>query len=316
MAQTYRAHNRPSPIHDNEGKLAFILQQQLKGYKNKDASCKPQKALTPKILQFLHQNTLTVTNRACGELANGTFFFAMHSCEYTKTMDERHTKLLCLQNLRFYHDRKELPHSHPKLHLADCIAITFEFQKNDECNATVMMHWTRDLTLGPVKAWATIVCRILSYEGTGPDTPVNTVHLENGMMIKVTSKMLLNRIHAAISFFGEAELGYSMGDVGTHLIRSGAAMAMYLAGVPVFTIMLIGHWSSDAFLHYIHCQVQEFSAGVSSRMLLSHDFFTIPDVTHHEDPRTRGHSHNFTVHSNFGPDAQCWASAPAFALHY
>ena len=51
VAQTYRAHNRPSPLHNDEGKLAFILQrQQLKGYKNKDASCKPQKALTPKIL--------------------------------------------------------------------------------------------------------------------------------------------------------------------------------------------------------------------------------------------------------------------------
>ena len=28
-------------------------------------------------------------------------------------------------------------------------------------------------------------------------------------------------------------------DIGTHSIRSGAAMAMYLAGVPTFTIMMI-----------------------------------------------------------------------------
>ena len=257
----------------------------------------------PKILQFLHWNTLTVIDWACGKLADGAFFFAMHSCEYTKTTGELRTKFLCQQNLRFYCDRKELPHLHPKLHLTDCIAITFEFQKNDERNATVTMHRTRDPTLGPVKAWAAVIRHILSYDGTGPDTPVNTVHLENGTMIEVTSKMLLKQICAAISFFGEAELGYSMGNVGTHSIRSGAAMAMYLARVPVFTIMLIGCWSSDAFLHYIHCQVQEFSAGVSSRMLLSHDFFTIPDVAHHEDPRTRGHSHNFTAHSNFGPDA-------------
>eukprot|EP00978_Attheya_sp_CCMP212_P021308 scaffold62029_cov65-Attheya_sp.AAC.1 len=43
-------------------------------------------------------------------------------------------------------------------------------------------------------------------------------------------------------------------DIGTHSIRSAAAMAMYLAGVPVFTIMLIGRWSRDAFLHYIRRQ--------------------------------------------------------------
>ena len=157
VAQTYRAHNCPSPIHDDEGKLAFLLQHQLKGYKNTDASCKPQKALMPKILHFLHHNTLTKINRACGELADGAFFFAMCSCEYLKTTGECHMKLLCLRNLQFYRDKKELHHSHPNLHLADCIAITFEFQKNDEHDATVMMHRTLDLMLGPIKAWAAMV---------------------------------------------------------------------------------------------------------------------------------------------------------------
>ena len=59
VAQTYRAHNCPSPIHDDEGKLTFLLQSQLKGYKNNDASCKRQKAFMPNILHFLHWNTWT-----------------------------------------------------------------------------------------------------------------------------------------------------------------------------------------------------------------------------------------------------------------
>ena len=49
---------------------------------------------------------------------------------------------------------------------------------------------------------------------------------------------------------------------------------MYLSGIPVFTIMLIGRWSSDAFLQYIHQQVQQFSFGVSNQMISSPDFFT------------------------------------------
>jgi hypothetical protein len=53
-------------------------------------------------------------------------------------------------------------------------------------------------------------------------------------------------------------------------------MAMYLSGVPVFTIMLLGWWSSDAFLRYIRKQVQEFSSGVSSKMIQKEEFFTIP----------------------------------------
>jgi hypothetical protein len=78
--------------------------------------------------------------------------------------------------------------------------------------------------------------------------------------------------------------------MGTHSIRSDAAMVMYLAIVSVFTIMLISSWSSDAFLWYIHEQVQEFSSGVASRMITSSDFnfYTIPDFTHHYDPRVSG----------------------------
>jgi hypothetical protein len=53
-------------------------------------------------------------------------------------------------------------------------------------------------------------------------------------------------------------------------------MAMYLSGVPVFTIMLLGRWSSDAFLRYIRKQVQEFSSGVSSKMIQKEEFFTVP----------------------------------------
>eukprot|EP00978_Attheya_sp_CCMP212_P028823 scaffold100578_cov46-Attheya_sp.AAC.1 len=92
-------------------------------------------------------------------------------------------------------------------------------------------------------------------------------------------------------------------DIGTHSIRSAAAMAMYLAGVPVFTIMLIGRWSSDAFLRYVRRQVQEFSSGVSRKMILAPDYFTIPDAGP-EDPRTRGNTHNFTARLNNGLDAQ------------
>jgi hypothetical protein len=81
------------------------------------------------------------------------------------------------------------------------------------------------------------------------------------------------------------KLGFGPDDVDLHSIRCGAAMAMYLRTVPVFTIMLIGRWSSDAFLLYIRRQVQEFSTGVASRMVLQPAFFTIPVAqTTMEDP--------------------------------
>ena len=45
-------------------------------------------------------------------------------------------------------------------------------------------------------------------------------------------------------------------------------MEMYLAGVPVYTIMLIGRWSSDAFLRYIRKQVEQFSKHVAKQMIM------------------------------------------------
>ena len=54
------------------------------------------------------------------------------------------------------------------------------------------------------------------------------------------SKILMS-IRAVVMYIGKDALGYSATDVGTHSLRSAAmAMAMYLASVPVFTIMLIG----------------------------------------------------------------------------
>jgi hypothetical protein len=71
---------------------------------------------------------------------------------------------------------------------------------------------------------------------------------------------------------GETKLGTRRSEIGTRSIRSGAVMAMYLTGVPVFSIMLIGRWSSTAFLKYIWKQIQEFLQGISSKMIAVQSF--------------------------------------------
>jgi hypothetical protein len=208
-----------------------------------------------------------------------------------------------------------MAYDNPELHLADGVSITFTFQKNDERDATVTQHRTRDPELCPVLLWSAIIKRILSYPSTDIDSPINTYRVR-GELKEITSKMILQRLRAVVSHIGEAELGFKTHEIGTHSIRSGAAMAMYLTGVPVFTIMLLGRWSSDAFLCYIRRQVQEFSSGVSSRMIASANFFTIPDFAHREDPRAQGNAHNFARRSNIGHDAGRLAQTPAFSLHH
>ncbi len=94
-------------------------------------------------------------------------------------------------------------------------------------------------------------------------------------------------------------------------------MAMFLEGCPVFLIMMIGHWSSNAFLRYIRKQVEEFNHDVSRKML-THMFhrhipnYSSPTVSH-LDPRQRNHPDNATTRINAGGDKARQARLPAFA---
>jgi hypothetical protein len=80
----------------------------------------------------------------------------------------------------------------------------------------------------------------------------------------ITSK---NALWDAILAIGEDTLHIAANAIGIHSIRSGSALEMFLGGCPVFLIMMIGCWYSDAFLHYIRKQVKEFNHNVSREMI-------------------------------------------------
>jgi len=64
-------------------------------------------------------------------------------------------------------------------------------------------------------AWAAIVKRILSYDGTGLTTPVCPIKGTDGKLSQLSSKMLLNRLLATVKTNGEDELGYTALELGT-----------------------------------------------------------------------------------------------------
>ena len=82
---------------------------------------------------------------------------------------------------------------------------------------------------------------------------------------------------------------------------------MYLQGIPVYVIMLLGRWSSDAFLRYIRRNVQEFSKDVSRKMIANPLYFTVPSADL-EDPRAPNHRLNLHQRINHGRNAD---TAPA-----
>ena len=163
----------------------------------------------------------------------------------------------------------------------------------------------------PVIIWAKIVLRVLSYKGTSESSTVNTVQLGKTLKQITRDEMLTHIRHTVDNMNG---LGFTGKEVGTHSVRSSLAMALYLSKRPVSTIMLLGRWSSDAFLLYIRRQIQEFSTGVSSDMISNENFFTIPDLDESDDldPRTRNPQSFANTVSLNGPNAATvYARRPA-----
>ena len=112
-----------------------------------------------------------------------------------------------------------------------------------------------------------------------PDVSINMVFMEHKRFI-ISSKLLLFKIQSNVSSIGKDSLGFGPVHVGTHSNQSAAVTVMYFARVPVYTIILVRWWSSDALL-YICCQVLEFSNGAAARMIANEQFFPAPDFIHH-----------------------------------
>jgi hypothetical protein len=107
------------------------------------------------------------------------------------------------------------------------------------------------------------------------ETPVSAV-LVHGRISHITQKQVIDTLRDGVKTYGESKHGIKISEVGTHSICSGAAMAMYLGGLPVYAIQLIGWWSSDSFMKYLRKQIEEFTLGVSTKMLTMQVFWHVP----------------------------------------
>jgi hypothetical protein len=227
----------------------------------------------------LYSGSKDPLSSACSQLIVGAFFFAMRSCEYSKTTSPNEsttTKLLTLRNIRFFSKSKLITHDHPNLASADIVSITFEAQKNKTKFQTISLHRSSS-KLCPVQTWATIVKRIRSHPSANDFTNINAYQSSKGRLLHISSSQIRQKLRIAASLLGSKTLGFEVNEIGCHSLRSGSAMAMYLAHIPVTTIQLIGRWKSDAFLRYIREQVDCFTSNVASAMARAPSFYTIPD---------------------------------------
>ena len=252
ISQTFREYDHGDPRLDSTGKLARILQQQFKGYKENDPDERQEKAIPFSVIRQMNLKAISDLDKAIADLCTGAIFFCMRSCEYSKvqSQEDRKTKLLCARNLRFFKGNNLIPQSSKSISEAEVISITFEDQKNREKHETVNLHRSNDNTLCPVRAWTKVIKRLHSYKNFTTNMPINTFVLNNSTKY-ITNSNISSTLKSTVDSMPEFNLGFKSSEVGTHSIRSGGAMALCLAKVEVFMIMIIGRWKSNSFMKYI-----------------------------------------------------------------
>jgi hypothetical protein len=279
LVQAFRANKRRDPTRDPDGRLSSILSRQYAGFQSQDPAPKRERAISLRVLKMMQTLALTEADRHTADLAMCAFFLACRSCEYLQVKGPRRTKTIAKGDIRFSRGRVVLAHESHDLHLADKVAVRFRDQKNRVKGAWRTVWKTSDPDANPVATFARVISRVTALPGHSDDTLIyNYAATSNRSFLPISDADVIAALRAAVSFIGPAELGYEAADVGTHSIRSGAAMALALSGHEAWRIMLAGRWKSQAFLVYIREQIQEFSKGVSERMISNPDFYHVPDI--------------------------------------
>jgi hypothetical protein len=219
----------------------------------------------------------------------------MRSCKFTATPTPGRTKIINLGGILFRDRRRRIiDHADPSLPSAEYVTLIFENQKNGDKIDARTQRRTSHAVLCPVKRWGSTVQRIRrTIPKFDLSTTVNTIQITNTTMFvsnSYTKKMLRTTCEL---FGGKATFGFAPHEIGNKSIRSSAAMALFLADVPTAKIMILGRWSSDAFLAYIRPQVLEWTSNMSHDMTRLNSFLDIGGDRHRTDPadpRTRTRS--------------------------
>jgi hypothetical protein len=77
----------------------------------------------------------------------------------------------------------------------------------------------------------------------------------NASQIAITLKHVINTLH-----FHRQDISTEL--ISSHSLLAGGTTALCINGLDVKTIQILGRWSSDSFLAYIHHQIIAFSLGL------------------------------------------------------
>ena len=196
------------------------------------------------------------------------FFYLLRVGEYTFSPKQKRTKPFTVADITFWAGTERLP-NHTKretlFRLTTKATMSILNQKNGKRNQSVTHHATHT-DYCPVRALILRVSTIMANTAN-PNVGISTYFPRSQYVSRELTAADMNRaIKHAVGALRLETNGLTPAHVGSHSLRAGGAMAMYLNGVPHDTIRKMGRWTSDTFLMYVHEQISAISAGVSLKM--------------------------------------------------
>lgn len=265
-----------------------------------------QKAITPKFLRYLHRLGSAGSPQACAidhavDLLIGGFFFATRPCEIVRTKSPGKTKTLALRDI-IHRDRHRriIPQDDPRLlERYEFVTVTWRNQKNGKRLDSRTQRRTGDPCLCPGLRFGRAIQRVLrTVPNATPHTLVCALYNNTTQQTDhLQDEFTLNLLRSTCAMFGgKSTFGFHPHEIGNRSIRSGAAMALFLKDHSTAKIMILGRWSSDAFLVYIRPQVLEWTNNMSRDMISFDSFLDVGlyDIASTHDSRLR----RKTIHLN------------------
>jgi hypothetical protein len=119
----------------------------------------------------------------------------------------------------------------------------------------------------------------------GPAESINFMQLPTQPTFTASSDDAIKLLRLTCSL-SPTNVGYPAHKISTKATRSGAAMALYLAGCSTAEFKLLGRWKLDAFLAYLRPQLVNAFSQLSSDMTT--DFHT---MVASDDQKIKRHCH-------------------------
>ena len=230
MCKTFRENDWRDPSIDDGNHQAVCLKDQLRGYGASNPETIHQKDLPLLVYRTIWTNWTTLKDVAPGQIIVSALFFGMRSCEYSEVVGDRKTKILLVENIQFFHHRREIKKSFanlPLLPFASSVSVTFVRQKTDKHYATITQH-ASGRVICPVQSFAQIVTRVLSYTSATMQSKIIMYVGKHGDVEYIPAVEVATHLKDTVTSIGESVLGFDSTHVGTHSNRTSFAMMLYL----------------------------------------------------------------------------------------